>query len=98
MIELLVITSLLCVSINNLLTGDGMAFQWLGEMLDSIIEQQWIKKPLFQCLPCMASFWGTIVFVAYNANNSDTTFIQYVTFIVCLSGVNRLVEKYIYEL
>lgn len=98
MIEFLITASLLCVSINNLLTGDGMALQWLGDMLDAIIEPEWIKKPLFQCLPCMASVWGTIVFIAFYQNDADISFIKYIVYIYCLSGVNRLVEKYIYEL
>ncbi len=90
-----IITSLICVAVHNVLVSDGMVLKWLGDYIDEVIKFTIIKKPLFQCLPCMASIWGTAAYL-YSFTNYDA--IQWVVFVLIISGLNKLAEKFIYEL
>lgn len=47
-----------------------------------------LKKPLFDCLPCMASIWGTLFYFMADGGN-------YFVFIFSLVGLNFIVKKLI---
>lgn len=89
------ITALVCVGIHNVLTADGMIFKWLGDFIDSVVEINWIKKPLYQCLPCMASVWGSASYLYYYHGHDV---VEFIIFVVIVSGLNKLFQKFIYEL
>lgn len=40
----------------------GLIFFPFARWLDKKIKYDWIKKPLWKCVRCMASFWGAITF------------------------------------
>lgn len=42
------------------LFGRGMLLGWLGDILDRWLPE-FVAKPLYACLPCMASTWGTLI-------------------------------------
>lgn len=54
--------SLICVGIHVCFL-EGMIFERLriDRYLEGIVNFQWIIKPLYDCLPCMASFWTCII-------------------------------------
>jgi hypothetical protein len=54
---------------------------------------RFIYKPLFGCLPCMASIWGSTGYVMLNGFND---FVNYIFTIVCVACLN-LIIKNIYE-
>lgn len=37
-----------------------MVFYPLAEYLQRVIKNEWILKPVFGCLMCMSSLWGTV--------------------------------------
>lgn len=47
-----------------IINGIYRAFKLLGltAYLDKKIKKEWIKKPIFKCIECCSSFWGTIIF------------------------------------
>ena len=48
-----------------------------------------ILKPLYDCTPCMASFWGTISFVIYDKMD----YIYLPVWVFALSGFNYILNK-----
>ncbi len=54
--------SLICTGI-HVCFMEGMIFERLriDKYLDGIANLQWIVKPLYDCLPCMASFWTCVI-------------------------------------
>lgn len=44
----------------------------------------WIKKPLFDCLTCMTSIWGTLAFFLFSP---EYTILAFVQFILPLGGL-----------
>ena len=49
----------------------------------------WIKKPLFNCLTCMTSVWGTPLFFVFH---HDHNILAFVGFILPLGGVMYLID------
>lgn len=56
--------SLVCVAINNAFAGEEMIFSALGDWLD-LHCPFWFCKILFACLPCMASLWGSCLWLPF---------------------------------
>jgi len=50
-------------------------------------------NPLITCIVCMASVWGTLIFLAYN----DFNIINWIICIVNSSALNGLIWKLIHE-
>lgn len=61
------IIALVCNGI-EILFEDGMLLGWLRKWVDSKVNDTWynILKPVFFCVYCFASFWGSIVLVLLN--------------------------------
>lgn len=51
----------------------------------------WVKKPLFNCPPCMSSVWGTVWFISTDASSVTS----WVTFCVMLCGINYLLVNFL---
>ncbi len=49
----------------------------------------WIKKPLFACLTCMTSIWGTALFFLFSTEYNLLAFVQ---FILPLGGLLFLMD------
>ena len=75
-------------------TREGMIFEGLY-MRVLFLVSRWTKrpekvlKPLFDCTPCMASFYGTISFVVYG----NMPFIAWPIWVFALSGFNYILNK-----
>ncbi len=78
------IACLICIGIWNAF-APGMIFGRLGDVWDRRFPE-WVSKPLYGCLPCMASLHGTwIWFFA----GGDLTW--WSPFVLALSGLNRII-------
>lgn len=53
----------------------------------------WIYKPLFGCINCMASLWGTLFYCYKNLDNFNL--INLVIFIFVVTALNGIYGKYI---
>jgi len=66
-------------------TQDGMIFGFIRPLLFSL--PVWLKKPLYLCLTCMASFWTLALWLLFA--NAYTWHVIPVVFIV--AGLNSIV-------
>ena len=91
---LVLANSLWCLGIHFLATESFLSK--IAEWITTYFEEKnlyWVTKPLYNCMPCMASVHGTIGFFIY-----FHTFTQaIVPYLVVLLGVNVLLSKYYYE-
>jgi hypothetical protein len=56
MLELCLTTSLFCTGIYYSFNGKDMIFNSAANILNRDLPE-FLRKPIFECLPCMASFW-----------------------------------------
>jgi hypothetical protein len=57
---------------------------------------KWIRKPIIQCIICMASFWGFFTYwipVCYLYGVNPITIFMWLVNTVCLAYVNYLIHK-----
>ena len=96
MTEKILITSL-CIYAIHIVTGEGMILEWLKITINKRLLLQLdidpeklvkINKWLWDCPPCMASFWGTIAFLIIGLPMS-----YYLVFIFAVCGLNALIAK-----
>lgn len=85
-IYLLFLTSLWIWGIHALfqLTGLESKFKWMSDMF---------RKPLFDCPPCGASFYGTLAFWLVF---SIPTIPLWIAFCLCLCGLNYIIKEHLY--
>lgn len=60
--------------------------QYYNSILKGKVASRYIQKPLWDCLPCMASVWTIILTLSFDVQ---------LIFVVC--GINILIDKYINE-
>ena len=86
----IIITSLFCLGVYKAF-DDGFVFGGIAKWLykDSPKSITWIYKPLFDCPPCMASFWGLFAFHAFYGLFDWSV----IPFIFCVSGLNWLLSS-----
>lgn len=53
--------SLFCVLVHVVFTWEGLPMAWSTPILEELMPA-WMRKPLYECLICMSSFW-TVAFV-----------------------------------
>lgn len=54
---------------------------------------EWIRKPLFECPPCMSSIHGTTAFSLFH---HDLNLLLLPIFCFCLCGLNYIIKEYLY--
>lgn len=69
------------------LFGSGMLLGWLGDFFDRWLHP-YIAKPLYACLPCMASTWGTAVWFIMGGSVE----ISWPVFCLALCGILKIVS------
>lgn len=87
MIEDIIRCSLMIAGINAT-TWPTMIFERQADWL-IVRLPYWICKPLFECIICMASIWGTIFFLS-EISNFDI--ISYIKFIFAVAGLNTIIN------
>ena len=73
------------------LTREGQLLGWLRNGFLSIISNKMIRKPLFECPPCMASVWGSAFYWSIFGQDIKT-------WIVCVlisSILNKIIYGYV---
>lgn len=89
LLESIALTVLVCVAVHVSMTWDGYILKWLGDRL--MILPIWIRKPLFECLPCMG-FWYT--FPIWFAFGGDINVFLLITAIASI-GANVIIVLFI---
>ncbi len=92
-LQLLFITSFFIAGINYLLDeGTHSPFSWFGMLCTRYHISPIALKPLYSCVICMASFWGTISYLLFAEHYN---ILQWVVFCVALAGLNRVLKNYL---
>lgn len=73
------------------ITSEPFIFWKQAEYIESKIGI-WLSRPFFRCPVCMPSVWGTYFFFYYD----QVGIMNWVTFVICLSGINYLIVEYLY--
>ena len=87
MIETIIIISLSIFGLHYAMNGERMIFSIIPELLFWLPE--FIRKPLFECVVCMASFWSLVFWLFLDFNLIIT--------ILAVAGLNSLL-LYFYDL
>lgn len=82
MIEKVVITSLICLAVHVILKP-GMILSIIGEWIELFLHE-YLAKPLGLCLTCMASIYGTAVFLFW----ANLPLTDYLPFVLSVTGLN----------
>lgn len=90
MLEKIVITSL-CITLIHVSMMEGMVLFKLRQRMDPFFPY-WIQKPLYECLPCMCSYWGTILYFWFTGEYNLQGFI---VFVLAVGGVNTIISVFI---
>lgn len=106
MIELLLFASLWIFGVNFLITDERSFLSWWDRKEDNngveiynylIVDYytpSWIAKPLFNCVMCMASVHGTLVYWLFEPAPSLH---GWVFFCVALCGLNYIITEIIWD-
>ena len=89
-IETILITSLAIAALHYMIVWEGMILYPLKKHLQKL--PRLIRKPLFECLFCMASIWGaTSLFFVFKLQ-----FNEYFIFnLFAIAGMNLLIELFV---
>ncbi len=60
-VEIAFVLSLLCLSVYSL-TREGQLLNIVRNWFNSVVTNKFIRKPFFECPPCMASVWGSVFY------------------------------------
>jgi hypothetical protein len=93
-IALLFLTSLWSWGVHAFfeLTGIELWFRGVDSIPPIIPLPEWIRKPLFECPPCMSSLHGTIAFFIIG----DFSIYFWPVFCFCLCGLNYIIKEHLY--
>lgn len=80
----LALACFICVGVWKLF-DPKMLLGKLGDFLNALLPK-WATKPLYDCPPCMSSFWGAVVWLGTGSPWQWTP-----AFILSLCGLNTLV-------
>ena len=81
----LVLNSLMCLGV-HLLTCEDMLLEHPADVIRGFIGD-FATKPLFDCLPCMASVWGAIGWFVFTPD------INIIVYMLTLCGFNWFTAK-----
>ena len=76
-------------------TLEGMLLFWLRRILDPFFRNKigaWIRKPLYGCLTCMCSVWGTTY---YLLTFGFTDPVSWIKLVAITGGMNAIIDTYL---
>lgn len=85
MIQHVLICSLMC-TLMHVSTHEGMIFHRFAQWYKKDMPV-WLIKPLFDCLTCMCSIWGTSYWLL-----SDTD-LSWLVFVLAVGGMNTIIAS-----
>lgn len=86
MIEGIIITTLFCIGIHKIFRSGGAVLK-LRSILDWYLPW-FIRWPLYFCLPCMASIWGSVGYYILGGDISSS----WLLFVGAVCGLNWMAE------
>jgi len=78
--------SLACLTIHVAIAHNGMIFNFLAPILETSLPE-WFRKPLYECMVCMCSFWTVFFWVAYVKPVSC----ELIFAVLIVGGINKLI-------
>jgi hypothetical protein len=87
MIQQIAITSLFITGV-HILFWEGGILGWLGIIWETFLPE-WVCNPVFNCLKCMASVWGTLAWFGYWHGGFNFSF---PVFILAVAGLNTIID------
>ncbi len=90
MIEIIIIASLICTTI-HVMTFEGMIGFFVRVGGDMYLPKM-IRKPLYECLPCMASIWGTLA-VVFLMEDYGIYLHKAVASVLAVCGLNAIIAS-----
>jgi hypothetical protein len=69
-----------------------------SKQYDEYVYSKWIRKPVIQCIICMASFWGILTFLIpmlIISHFNPIVIPAYLVNTVILGAVNKIIYKYV---
>lgn len=88
-VEIAFVLSLLCMAV-FVITRDGMIFNIVRNWFNSFASKS-VRKPFFECPPCMASVWGTTFYwIIYHNSVSEWL----ICILIC-SVFNKVIYSYV---
>lgn len=90
MTEPLIYSALWCLGVYCVLSPNYL-LGWLGDSMREVLPR-WMAKPMFDCLPCMASIHGTLI---HFISGGDV--FTWIPFVICLSGLNYFLTMFFTE-
>ena len=88
-------TSILIISlaINGLYlaTGDNMILEPLRLFIHKIVKSEYLRKPLIDCVTCMASVWGTIFYLL----SEPFVWNEWIITVFAVAGLATLINRVI---
>lgn len=98
----------ICVRLSLIITAlfiafsEGMVLFWLRRavalLLIKICGRKWamiLQKPLWGCLPCMASFWVIVLAVPFDLQQLARDWKIYLEMMLIVCGINAIIGKFI---
>lgn len=85
-----VVFGALCVLGLYTAMGEGMILQWLRDLFERVTDNRvlrYIRPALYECPICMASIWGTVVWLLIG--NIFT--VSWVLYVFAVAGLNYVI-------
>jgi len=73
------------------LTREGQLLGWLRNGFLSIVSNKMIRKPFFECPPCMASVWGSTFYWWIFAGSIQ----EWIVCVLISSILNKIIYGYV---
>ena len=73
----ILITSLVSLAVHISLTWDEMILKPLGDKLSEMLPEL-LRKPLFECLPCMGAWQALLIWIISILTEDEGTFLHHV--------------------
>jgi hypothetical protein len=68
---MILLISLICLAVHVVLTWDDMILQPLGDKLSELLPEK-IRKPMYECLPCMGAWYGAAIWLICSHHRMGT--------------------------
>lgn len=71
---------------------NGKMILWWVRWYGSYLPAFW-RKPVYLCMPCMASLWSLPVFIGFAIVNGPAVFLLWPLYVLALAGLNYILAE-----
>lgn len=91
-----VVFGALCVLGLYAAMGEGMILQWLRDLFERVTDNRvlrYIRPALYECPICMASIWGTVVWVIIGLDHPEKVMFDaaWALYVFAVAGFNYVI-------